>query len=369
MIPVVPYDAVSHVPNCDCKKRWDTVTRTFAYMYGETLSDGRALERQRQSWNRSAHAWTELDGFLMEWLRPIGDAMLAAASLQEGHRVLDVGCGTGELGLLAAAKVGKGEVVGVDFSEKMVEGAARKAQSLDVKNYRTQVAEASELPFEEDSFDAVMGRHVVMLLQNMELSAKKMVGLLKPRGRLVLSSWGPMEHNPWMTVGIRAIEGVLGCGVPMSDGPDGPGPFQCSEQKTLTSLFKKVDVTNKYAISEITGEVAFESPEHYWRFLSQVVGRVASALAGEWKAQRQDIKLAVIRAAKEHVRDGRLAFGWSAWVASGAKPRHKSFSMRVQAEWVDCTGKVWHRHESVYPDSETSAAPTGKPPSDTPDAG
>lgn len=355
------YDAIAHAPNCDCKTRSETVYRLLGRMFYEAILSQQALETQRQAWDRSAHAWRKWDGFLTEWLRPIGESILAAASLKDDHRILEVGCGTGELGLMAASEVAKGEVVAVDFSEKMIEAARQKAQSLTVKNYTARAAEISALPFDEDTFDVVVGRHVVMLLQNRAWSMKQLARVLKPRGRLVLSSWGPMERNPWMTVGVRAIEGVLGRDVPMSDGADGPGPFQCSEQKTLTSLFTKADVTNKLEVSEVSGDLAFESPEHYWRFLSQVVGRVASALKGEWKNRRQEIRRAVVRAAKGHVRDGSLTLGWSALVASGAKPRKRPYSIRLEVEFADCTGKVWHRHESVYPKPQTSDAPTGKP--------
>lgn len=361
------HDEMEHAPNCDCKYRTANVVSILADAYGRWLDGRRALERQRQAWDRSAQAWAKWDGFLMEWLRPVADAILEAACLKEDYRVLDVGCGTGGLGLIAAAKVVRGEVVGVDFAEGMVQVAGRKAESLTIKNYKAQVAEASQLPFEENTFDTVLGRHAVMLFQNRESGVKKLALVLKPRGRLVLSSWGPMERNPWMTVGIRAIESVLGLKVPMSDGPNGPGPFQCSEPKMLESLFTKADVANKRTVSEVTGEVAFESPEHYWRFLSQVVGRVASALRGEWKDKRQEIRRAVVRAAKEHVRDGRLAFGWSALVATGSKPRRRPYPpMRLHVQWVDCTGKVWHEHKPDWAGAKTEDAPADKPPANAP---
>lgn len=358
------HDEVEHAPNCDCKYRTANVVSILADAYGRWLDGRRALERQRQGWDRSAQAWAKWDGFLMEWLRPVADAILEAACLKEDYRVLDVGCGTGGLGLIAAAKVVRGEVIGVDFAEGMVQVAGRKAESLAIKNYKAQVAEASQLPFEENTFDTVLGRHAVMLFQNRESGVKGLARVLKPRGRLVLSSWGPMDRNPWMTVGIRAIESVLGLKVPMSDGLDGPGPFQCSESKTLKSLFTKADIANKYTVSEITGEVAFESSEHYWRFLSQVIGRVASALRGEWKDKRHEIRRAVVRAAMEHVRDGRLTFGWSALVAGGSKPRRRPFPpMRLHVQWEDCNGRVWHEHKPDWPGTRTEDAPAGKPPS------
>lgn len=46
------------------------------------------------------------------------------------------------------------------------------------------------------------------------------------------------------------------------------------------------------------------------------------------------------------------------------KPRRKPYSIRIHAQFVDCTGKVWHEHDSVYRDPKTADAPAGKPSSD-----
>ena len=77
--------------------------------------------------------------------------IIEAAELSEGHRVLDVSCGTGTLADMMAGRVGPGgRVMGIDLSEEMLKVARRKATSDNLDFIR---ANAEDLPFEDDSLD------------------------------------------------------------------------------------------------------------------------------------------------------------------------------------------------------------------------
>src|SRR5690242_11199013 len=79
-------------------------------------------------------------------------ALVAAAGVRSGDRVLDVGCGTGYLSRLVARSVGPlGVVVGIDPSASMVHYARQKTASL--ANCEFQLAAAEALPFPGDHFD------------------------------------------------------------------------------------------------------------------------------------------------------------------------------------------------------------------------
>ena len=82
--------------------------------------------------------------------------LLDLAGIAAGSRVLDVGCGTGTLGIAAWHRSQPGgSVVGVDISRKMLAAARRKADraGLDIP---FQQADAAQLPFEDASFDIVI---------------------------------------------------------------------------------------------------------------------------------------------------------------------------------------------------------------------
>lgn len=128
-------------------------------------------------------AW---DGRLRSWL-PAGRA-----------RILDLGCGTGSLALLAAEQGHR--VTGVDRSPAMVARARAKCAGRDAGFL---VGDAAEPPVGEGRFDVVLVRHVLWALPDPAAVLRHWAGLLAPGGRLVLveGRWG--EADP---VGIPADE-------------------------------------------------------------------------------------------------------------------------------------------------------------------
>ena len=120
------------------------------------------------------------------------------AQLQPGETVLDVGCGTGTLALVAKERVGAaGRVSGIDPSAQLLTRARRKAarRSLEI-NFRLGVIE--QLPFADQSFDVVLStlmmHHLPDDLKRQGLA--EIARVLKPGGRLlVVDARRPEEHH------------------------------------------------------------------------------------------------------------------------------------------------------------------------------
>jgi ubiquinone/menaquinone biosynthesis C-methylase UbiE len=117
--------------------------------------------------------------------RKLREKMLAAAHLQLGESVLDVGCGTGTLALLAKEQVGAGEVRGVDASPEMVARAQRKAGKSGVE---FSIAAAQQLPFPDGRFDVVLS---TLMLHHLARPARheclrEVKRVLKPSGRVLI---------------------------------------------------------------------------------------------------------------------------------------------------------------------------------------
>lgn len=96
-------------------------------------------------------------------------------------RVLDVGTGTGFIALLLA-ELGH-EVIGVDISEEMLRIAREKARKLNIENVEFHLADAEELPFPDNTFDAVVARHVIWALPNPEKAYSEWKRVLRPGER------------------------------------------------------------------------------------------------------------------------------------------------------------------------------------------
>jgi len=105
--------------------------------------------------------------------------LTASAAVRPGDRVLDACCGTGDLAV-ADVRAG-GRVVGLDFSERMLERARRKAP--DVEWVRGDLL---ELPFEDESFDAATVGFGVRNVADLERGLRELRRVLRPGGRLAI---------------------------------------------------------------------------------------------------------------------------------------------------------------------------------------
>ena len=114
-------------------------------------------------------------GLDLRWRR-----LAAAAAVRPGDRVLDAACGTGDLAL-ADADAGAHEVVGLDFSARMLERARTKSDQIDWVQ-----GDLLALPFPDASFDAATVGFGVRNLAELERGLGELRRVLRPGGRLAV---------------------------------------------------------------------------------------------------------------------------------------------------------------------------------------
>jgi len=116
---------------------------------------------------------------------PFTQRFFESAGISSGMRVLDVGCGGGDVSRLIRQLVGEdGAVVGVDRSETAIAYAIEKTSTLGLTNVSFRLGDACEMEFEE-RFDAVAGRYVLMFQPNPTEMLEKLAQHLKPDGIVV----------------------------------------------------------------------------------------------------------------------------------------------------------------------------------------
>jgi ubiquinone/menaquinone biosynthesis C-methylase UbiE len=113
------------------------------------------------------------------------------AEIKEGETVLEVGCGTGVMSVLARLKTGnRGKVHGIDIADKMIKQARKKAEKLGL-DIDFKVSSIDSLPFPDNHFDVViasmMFHHLPVNIK--ENGLKEIYRVLKGDGRLLLSDF------------------------------------------------------------------------------------------------------------------------------------------------------------------------------------
>jgi demethylmenaquinone methyltransferase/2-methoxy-6-polyprenyl-1,4-benzoquinol methylase len=117
------------------------------------------------------------------------------AALAPGARALDVACGTGDLAVELARRVGpEGEVVGTDFSEAMLERARAKSGAV-----RWEWANALELPYADGEFDAATVGFGARNFSDLDRGITEMARVVRPGGRVVILEITTPQRPPLST--------------------------------------------------------------------------------------------------------------------------------------------------------------------------
>ncbi|AMY07054.1 Malonyl-CoA O-methyltransferase BioC [Luteitalea pratensis] len=173
-------------------------------------------------WSRGGKAYDEIS-------RGIADAIehcVLRLDPQPIERVLDLSTGTGWTSRLVARR--GATVVGADIAEDLLEAARARAiaDGLDIE-YR--LADAERMPFGDGTFDAVVSTFGVMFAANPEAAASELARVVRPGGRMALSTWAPDGTVFGMFRVMRAY-------MPEPPSPAPPSPFAWGRPERVREL-------------------------------------------------------------------------------------------------------------------------------------
>lgn len=186
------------------------------------------------------------------------DIAYADFGIQEGDKVLDIGCGFGETALEIAELVGpRGEVVGIDCTDAFLDVAKQERDAAGASNVRYEVGDAQVCDLPESYFDVAYSRFGVMFFQSAVRALRNAHRSLKPGGKVCLIVWRSLADNPcWGAAKEVALRHLP----PPGDGASscGPGPFSMAGEETDRAMleaagFREVEVFKQIDVDICVG--------------------------------------------------------------------------------------------------------------------
>jgi ubiquinone/menaquinone biosynthesis C-methylase UbiE len=191
-----------------------------------------------------------------------GHSTVERLDLDPGSSVLDVCCGTGASALPAAMSVGsEGQVTGIDLAERLLDLARAKARKRNLNNVEFQVGDMLDTGFADASFDAVVCVFGIFFVPDIPSAIRELWRVLRPGGKLAITTWGPDFFEPGNSVFWNAVRDVR---------PDlykGFNPWdRIAEPLSLNEVLIEAGVPKASIVAE-SAVHPVTSPEDWWTTL------------------------------------------------------------------------------------------------------
>lgn len=270
---------------------------------------------QAEFWDEITSSWLEAEHHSELVAGPFGSMAMERLGLHPGHRVLDIGCGSGGTTLTLAAIVGPtGSACGIDIAPGMVDAARARAEADDVPHasFLTIDAQTSDL---HGPFDAAYSRFGVMFFADPVAAFANVASVVVRDGHLAFCCWQELFQNEWMFVPGAAAIGVTGEFPPMP-GPGEPGPFSLADPDIVTAMLTAAGYED-IVVEPVSRTVVLPADRvDSITQMSRHVGPVREALKTADGETAAAIVAAVDAALRDRVIDGELRLSAAANVVT-----------------------------------------------------
>jgi len=228
-------------------------------------------------WDKAAEGWSRNSALVNGWLEAVTPAMLAAAAIGPGDRVLDVAAGAGGQTLDIARRVGAaGRVLATDISSRILSLAADKLRAAGVRNVETRVADAQDLRLEGAGFDATVCRLGLMFCEQPQAALAGIAAALKPGGRFAAVVFSRPQANPCVAVLMATACRHAGLPPPSSSAPG--SLFSLGEPGLMDKLLAGAGF-EQVQVREMAAPMRLPGVAHYIDFIRSSGSPILQILA------------------------------------------------------------------------------------------
>jgi ubiquinone/menaquinone biosynthesis C-methylase UbiE len=215
-----------------------------------------AIQKSTTTFNSAADLF---DAPALSFWNRFGQNTVDRIQLQPGAKVLDVCCGSGASAIPAAVKVGAtGSVLGADLADSLLELARTKSQQAGLTNIEFQCGDFTNLGLPSESFDAIVCVFGIFFVPDMEAAVAELWRMLRPGGKLAITSWGTRVFEPANQTFWNAIKAER----PELYKQYTPW-YRIGDTESLKALLEAGGATNVEVFAE-TDSHQLATPEDWW---------------------------------------------------------------------------------------------------------
>lgn len=220
--------------------------------------DLNALKRKQHA------AWSSGDYAIIGCtLQIVGEQLAEALDLRAGHKVLDVAAGNGNVTLAAARRWC--EVTSTDYVQALLD-RGRKRADADGFKIDFRIADAEQLPFEDNSFDAIVSTFGAMFSPDQESTTSEMLRVCKSGGKIGLANWTPAGF-------IGRIFKIIGKYLPPPIGAKSPLLWGTADWLEATFRARAANIVAKPRMFVFR----YRSPQHFLDMFREYYGPMRKA--------------------------------------------------------------------------------------------
>ncbi len=206
-------------------------------------------------------AVADYEAVLDEYLGRGAARTVELLGLRPGERVLDVACGTGAATLAAAERVGPGgRVTGLDLSPEMLAMAADKARGRGIGNASWVAGDMARLDYPDGHFDAVLSVLSLFFAPDMAAQAAELWRVVRPGGRLAITTLGRKLFAPLHVVFEDAVEEIA------PGTPQNYAPNRTNDPAVIGQLLAAAGIPGARITQEVY-TLPLRSPDDWWRIV------------------------------------------------------------------------------------------------------
>ena len=279
------------------------------------LTPARWRAQVKSDWERGAIGWERFEPELMYSLGAVDPALVRALDLKPGHRLLDVGCGSGEPSLTLAKLVApRGEVLGLDVSRPMLEVARRRARYQGVTNARFKAGDIARFDPGPMRFDRAVSRYGLMFADDIPAALAGIRAALRPGGRAVFAVWGPVERNPYFGARARVIRPFMK--EPPPDPEHAPHPLRLARPGLLARLMRRAGFRGVKSAG-VAAPLTYGSLDQILEINLDVPGAIRDLYLNLSRADQRRLRGRFARALRPFQSGPLIRAPGFAWVVSG----------------------------------------------------